>query len=645
MRWTLLILVAIWSVLTAVGYLVVLPESSRDRELIAAYFALAGVEGVHEEAAGVVSGFESWLEGEGLEEPAGGLRGVLLLPEAEQGPYFDAFRRYWVAEVSEEPLSATPTLVWSTDANPARVVQSQLFRTWHLRTYGTPLDIATDPSNRDITKIVVQCVAGAGPDVIEVYGPADLRRLVQAGVAYDITAKARSRGFGVETVFPSALSSISVDGRQYAYPCNIGYAVLLYHEDMFEDAGLPAPPKEWDFGELVSYANAVLESDAVRSPPNFGFMNLGPWDAALGAGARFYSPDGTVSIYNSPETVAGLQAIQDLVYEHQVMPDPGEAASMAAAGGSSFGAAQAGVNASSLFAQKSIAMYIGGRWEYVSFASRNRDLVIRPAAERRLEELAEEGSPAAEEEAELLRAGLRSIVRDVLVPIPPEQYAAIERALKPADRERLLRIGVAHVPTVRGEPYYSVAARVAIANRASPLREEAARFLEFLSSEAYNEQINATFDSICGVPEFCLDEDGISGPPAPLPGLEAFDSPVFVEAAFEYTDPWELSPFIGHSRQGVIAGTVLERLRAGRISGAEAAAEIERGLNVQIFENLRMDPVLRAEWEERTGMEFDAGLGSLEAHFGREPGERATARERGGGASASVPAGGTGAGS
>lgn len=621
MRWTLLILVLIWSVLTAVGYLVVLPESARDRELIAAYFELDGTDNVHPDAAAVVEGFHRWLAREDLQPPAGGLRAVLELPEPDQERFVDAFRRYWIAEVSDRPLTDAPTLVWSTDTNPARAVQCRLFRRWHLQTYGTPLDIATDPSNRDITKIVVQCVAGAGPDLIEIIGPSDLRRLVQAGVAYDVTDHADSRGFGVETVFSSVRTCVAVGDRQYAYPCNIGYTVLLYHKDMFEDAGLSPPPTDWDYELLVGYARAVLESEHVRSPPSFGFMNLGAWDAALGAGARFFSPDGTVSVFNSPETVAGLEGFRGLIYEHHIMPDPGEAASVAAAGGSAFGTGQGGVNANSLFAQKSIAMYVGGRWEYVSFAIRNRDLVLRPAAERRIQQLEELDTPDARAEAELLRSALRTLVRDVLIPLPPEQRAAVERALTDDDRERLLHIGVAHVPTAAGRPYYSVAARTALVNRASPLRSEAVRFLEFLGSEAYNEQINATFDSICGVPAFCTDDDGVSGPPEPLPGLEDFDSPVFVEAAFDHADPWELSPFIGRSRQGLIAGKVLERLQAGRVTGAEAAAEIERGLNIQIFENLRNDPALREDWERRTGFPFRPGLGSLEAHFGRQPGE------------------------
>ena len=39
-------------------------------------------------------------------------------------------------------------------------------------------------------------------------------------------------------------------------------------------------------------------------------------------GGRIYSEDGTRCVVDSPEAVAGVQYLHDLIYRHHVMPGP-----------------------------------------------------------------------------------------------------------------------------------------------------------------------------------------------------------------------------------------------------------------------------------------------------------------------------------
>ncbi len=603
MRWIILGLVVAWSLLTAVAYTFVLPESRERTSLALAYFDAAaeaqrtGVQ-LPDEVQRVLSAFES---GAGMELPAGGLAGIAGLAPAAREPYVNRFTRF-VREQALVDLDAAPTLVWSTDDNPARRSQLRLFRAWHLINYGEPVDILSDPSNRDITKTVVQCVAGAGPDLIEGYGPDQLRPFVRAGVAMDITDAAIEGGFSTDTVFQSIISSLSYEGRQYAYPCNVGYTVLFYHRDLFEAAGVPEPSGPWTLDEARAKGLALIAHAAEQNTLRQGLMNLGAWDMALGSGGRFFNDDGTACVYNSPETIAGFQALLDLTYNEatKIMPSPEEAASMSTSGGAAMNASQESASASSLFAAKVSAMYVGGRWEYAQLAARNRDRVIEPAVERAIAALAESDPRRA-----LLQAAMDSLNEDVLIPLSEDQHQAVVGVLTDEDRAAMINLGVTHVPTVTGTPRYTVGARFAIANRASPNREYAVRFLRFLSSEAYNEQINQTFDSICGVPRFCRDEDGISGPPRALPGLEAMDSQVFVDAVEIYGHPDQLSPYIDRGRLGALAGPIIERLTNGDLTAEEAAAQVEERLDVQMRANITRSEKLRAMWEEQTGLTFD----------------------------------------
>ncbi|MCK4872078.1 MAG: extracellular solute-binding protein [Phycisphaerales bacterium] len=620
MRWLLIMLLALFALLTAYGQFVILPERDADRGMIHAYWEMAD----HPQVAPLIveyrahyrSRFETdWeemsdlLAAEQELHTASGERAVELRPMVERLRSEEATFRDWYNSTQPQRLDEIPRLVWATDANPARRLQCQLFREWHLEHYGTPVDIVTDASTRGktkTTKMIIQCIAGTGPDIIESYGPAQLRQFVDSGIAIDITEEADAKNYGLDRIFPAAHSSLALDGRQYGFTCNVGYVVLLYHKDLFAQAGIPEPTGTWTIDELIKIGKKL--EDRMPGRRRYALLGLHPWPMALADGGMFFNETGTVSFYNSPQTVRAFRAFQDLIYTHHLMPSPAETDSMSAAGG--FGESNV-----RLFIRKAAAMTIGGRWDYATLAQYNRDRAIIPTIDR---ELAVEGIDDVRRTAlERIRASLRV---DVLKPLTDADDALMRSILTDADNERLLHIGVAHVPNVLGPPTYEAAGRVALVNRASPHVEYAKHFIEFLASEAYNEQINESFDSICGMPEFCLDDDGIAGPPKALPGLEDLDSQVFVDVMLTYAQPWELSPFVGRQRYGELVGKVMEQLQNETLSPAETARLCEDRINDQIRQNLIRDDALRARWEALTGIAFDPEI-PLRAHFTSQHGE------------------------
>jgi ABC-type glycerol-3-phosphate transport system substrate-binding protein len=596
---------ALLILLTLVGQFAVLPEEGTDRGMIHAFWRMEQ----HPSAGGLIAEYrqhyqatygETWPDVEPLlaaeqeAATASGERAAELKPIVEKLRTQEARFRAWYNATQAQPLDAIPRVVWGTDANPARGIQCQLFREWHLETYSEPVDIVTDPSTRGqtkTTKTIIQCIAGTGPDIIEVYGPAQLRQFVDSGIALDLTDKAKAGDYGLDRIFPAAHSSLAYRGRQYGFPCNVGYVVLFYHKDLFAEAGVEPPTGPWTVEELIEIGPKLVDQTPGRR--RYALIGMHPWPMALAANARFFNEDGTVSIYNSPQTVAAFRAFQELIYEHGLMPSPAETASMSAAGG--FGESNI-----RLFIRKAAAMVVGGRWDYATLAQYNRDRVIVPAIDREL------ARPELEENERAALARIRTSLQiEVLNPLSAEDDARLRSLLTAEDRQGLLQVGVAHIPNVWGDPVYEVAGRVALVNQASPNVDYATRFVEFLASKRYNEQINGSFDSVCGMPEYCTDANGIAGSPRALPGLEDFDSPIFVEAVAAYGDDWELSPFVGRQRFGELVGQVMDQLQTRNISSAEAARLCEDRINRQMFDNIKRDPEQRRLWEELTGQTFD----------------------------------------
>ncbi len=85
--------------------------------------------------------------------------------------------------------------------------------------------------------------AGDVPDLFQSWGGGGLRDQVDAGLVQDITDA--SSGF-VGDLSEGAVSLYQVDGKQYGVPFNAGMVGLWYNLDLFEQAGIDAPPATWD---------------------------------------------------------------------------------------------------------------------------------------------------------------------------------------------------------------------------------------------------------------------------------------------------------------------------------------------------------------------------------------------------------------
>ena len=256
-----------------------------------------------------------------------------------------------------DPLGRT-VLTWTSDDNPTRQGQIDPFNEMFPKDH-----LVLDPNNADIEKVIVQSIAGVGPDLFSCFTSFELSAYVRAGIAWDITDELPKYGINIDETWKAAHASCMYDGRIYGFPCNVAANGVWYHKDMFDEAHVPYPKGPWTWDQLVELAKKMTLRNAAGKITRYGFIvdwHNEYYQFILQAGGRFYSPDGTKCVMDSPESIAGIQFLYDLVYKHQVMPTFSESESMATQGGWGQGAA-------SLFAGRKGAMALGGRWWLCKF--------------------------------------------------------------------------------------------------------------------------------------------------------------------------------------------------------------------------------------------------------------------------------------
>lgn len=256
----------------------------------------------------------------------------------------------------EPPGGDRTTLVWSTDNNPTRQAQVDLFNQLN-----PDLFLTIDPNNLEQQKVIVQSHGGVGPDIFDTYGKANLEAYVRSGIAYDITEAMRGAGIEVEKIiWPVAVPSCVYEGRVYGFPCNVNANAIWFNKDLFDEAGVPYPREGWTWEELIETGKKLTKRDSRGRIKQFGFYwSWNSWnernDLIYSFGGTVFNELGTRVVLDSPEAKAAMRLAYDLMYTHRIMPTPVDEAALSTQGGWGSG----GIT---YLMGGRVAMAFGGRW-------------------------------------------------------------------------------------------------------------------------------------------------------------------------------------------------------------------------------------------------------------------------------------------
>lgn len=439
-----------------------------------------------------------------------------------------------------EQQTGKPILYWVTDANPARFKQIELFEHWmvkngHTAPDGTSaVELRLDTANADPTKMTIQTVSGVAGDIMDVRGGGDMRFFRSMGVLADLTDSAKAMGFDPGMTYAAAAGEITVDGRQYAFPCNVSTHGYWINKDVFAKAGVESPPYRWTIEEFESIGKELCEkANAGLSRRQVFFCSQVEFQTfARSLGLDRYNETMTRCILDDERFADVLGKVYQWTYVDNIMPTPEDS--------DAFAAQQSGYGGGwfQLFNRGNFAMLYSGRFALIQV--------------RKFDEM-------------------RKTRGDT-----PLNLAVVE-------------------PPHGGFPNTNILARSASVYMGSPQPEYAKLFLKFLVSEEYNMQIIRDGDSLPPIPKYTQTE-AFRHPPD-FPSEWEIHEP-FARMAEEIAIENSYSPFIADRTFVRIQNEVLALLMAHRLNARAAAATLADKVNAEIQRSVLENPALKEKYEQ-----------------------------------------------
>nr|WP_260986857.1 extracellular solute-binding protein [Paenibacillus terrae] len=274
------------------------------------------------------------------------------------------------SDSSNEPESASGNVtltygLWDQVQQPAMEKIIAKFEEQHPDIH---VEIKLTPWNEYWTKLETAATGGNLPDVFWING-ASLPKYASNNqlLNLDDYAKDTSLDFGN---YPQGLVDIyTYDGKHYGVPKDMDAIGLWYNKSLFDQAGIPYPDETWDWNKAVEAAQKLTDpANGIWGLPAQFQGQTGYYNTILEAGGGFYTDDGKKSLYDSPESIRGLQLQTDLIHKYKVSPTLAQ---------------MTDTSPKDLFRSGKVAMLIDGSWNVKDFATNeytknNVDVALLP---------------------------------------------------------------------------------------------------------------------------------------------------------------------------------------------------------------------------------------------------------------------------
>lgn len=180
------------------------------------------------------------------------------------------------------------------------------------------------PASDYQTVLQTRLAGGDYPDVIFL-GNGDIETYVARNQLLPLDEYIERDNFDMSDISQRNLELYNVDGVQYGFPVDAPNQQIFYNKSIFDAAGVEVPPSDWE-DESWNWDSFLEKALALTDRDN----NIWGWQVktdfrawwiwVTANGGQFFNDAGTECVLNSPESIAALQFLADLIHVHEVAP-------------------------------------------------------------------------------------------------------------------------------------------------------------------------------------------------------------------------------------------------------------------------------------------------------------------------------------
>ena len=211
------------------------------------------------------------------------------------------------------------------------------------------VNVETIGYNDYFTQLAIRVAGNQAPDVFEL-NIENFRSYADKGAISEIdTTKV-----DVSTVHPTTLEAFKIGEKQYGLPTKFSNVVLVYNKELFDQAEIAYPTKDWTWTEELAAAQAI----SALGDDTFGiFRPIQTWEfykTVTQNGGSMMNADQTAFTLNSDENVEALEMMIARVNDTNVTPTTEQLG---------------GMGDWDLFLAGRLGMIVTGIWSFGTFSS------------------------------------------------------------------------------------------------------------------------------------------------------------------------------------------------------------------------------------------------------------------------------------
>lgn len=176
------------------------------------------------------------------------------------------------------------------------------------------VQLETTDWNNYWTKLPAEIASGNTADILYMQNLRTKGFVTQGCVPLDGYIK-DDKDLNFQDYIKGIVDGLSVDGKVYGLPYDIGPYVLIYNKDLFDKYGVPYPDEKTDLAGFLDRARKLTRDG------NYGFAASIHWDRLVpfiwGAGGTFYYENGKYDVLD-PKVQQGIKFYTDLLTTEKV---------------------------------------------------------------------------------------------------------------------------------------------------------------------------------------------------------------------------------------------------------------------------------------------------------------------------------------